>query len=70
MVFCQVCETKAHKGGNYCHNCGTGVESFQNGKSKYKFASLDHHYCQNCNIEIPIHSSDDPKGQMLKMMNL
>ncbi|CAH3019573.1 unnamed protein product, partial [Porites evermanni] len=30
MVFCQVCETKVQEGGNYCHNCGAGVESFQN----------------------------------------
>ena len=64
MVFCQVCETKVQEGGNYCHNCGAGVESFQNGKSKYKFAPLDHHYCerefQYCNFD----SSDDPKGQI------
>ena len=46
MVFCQVCETKVQEyERDHCHNCGAGVESFQNVKSK--FAPLDHHYCQN-----------------------
>ena len=46
MVFCEVCEMKVQEGRNYCYNCGAGVESFQNGKSKYKFTSLDHN-CDN-----------------------
>ena len=46
MVFCEVCEMNVQEGGNYCYNCGAGVESFQNGKSKYKFTSLDHN-CDN-----------------------
>ena len=52
MVFCEVCEMKVQEGGNYCYNCGAGVESFQNGKSKYKFTSLDHNCERNFNIAI------------------
>ena len=52
MVLCQVCETKVQEGGNYCHNCGVGVES------------LDHHYCQNCNIEIPVHSTQMASNEL------
>ena len=52
MVYCEVCEVKVQEGGNYCYNCGAGVESFQNGKSKYKFTSLDHNCERNFNIAI------------------
>ena len=51
MVFCEVCEMKVQEGGNYYY-CGAGVESFQNGKSKYKFTSLDHNCERNFNIAI------------------
>ena len=52
MFFCEVCEMKVQEGGNYCYNCGAGVESFQNGKSKYKCTSLDHNWERNFNISI------------------
>ena len=52
VVFCEVCEMKVQEGGNYCYNCGAGVESFRNGKSKFKFASLDHNCEQNFNIAV------------------
>ena len=52
MVLCEVCEMKVQEGGNYCYNCGAGVESFQTGKSKYKFTSLDHNWERNFNIAI------------------
>ena len=52
MVYCEVCEVKVQEGGNYCYNCGAGVESFENGKSKYKFTSLDHNCERNFNIAI------------------
>lgn len=64
MVFCQVCETKVQEGGNYCHNCGAGVESFQNGKSKYIFALLDH-YCER-NFDSSFLLSLDPEREIIE----
>ena len=41
---------KVQEGGNYCYNCGARVESFHNGKSKYKVTSSDHNCGGNFNI--------------------
>ena len=60
MVLCQVCETKVQE----VEITAITVESFQNGKSKYKFTPLDHHYCQNCNIEIPVHSTQMASNEL------
>ena len=41
MVFCEVCEMKVQEGGNYCYNCGAGVESFQNFRIILSGSSVD-----------------------------
>ena len=40
MGFCQGCETKVQEGGNYCHSCGVGEESFQNGRPEKKLLQI------------------------------
>ena len=61
MVFCEFCEMKVQEGVNYCYNCGAGVESFQNGKSKYKLTSLDHNCERNFKLQFLTVAFLDPK---------